>query len=64
MSFKEIPVEECGINPFADLSKYCIVTAGNKEKCNPMLVTWGSFGVMWRKPTATIYIRQDRKSVV
>lgn len=60
MSFKEIPVEECGINPFADLSKYCIVTAGNKEKCNPMLVTWGSFGVMWRKPTATIYIRQSR----
>ena len=51
MSFKEIPVEECGINPFADLSKYCIVTAGNKEKCNPMLVTWGSFGVMWRNPT-------------
>lgn len=60
MSFKEIPVEECGINPFADLSKYCIVTAGNKEKCNSMLVTWGSFGVMWRKPTATIYIRQSR----
>ena len=30
MSFKEIPVEECGINPFADLSKYCIVTAGNR----------------------------------
>ena len=60
MSFKEIPVEECGINPFADLSKYCIVTAGNKEKCNPMLVTWGTFGVMWRKPPATIYIRQSR----
>ncbi len=60
MSFKEIPVAECGINPFTDLTKYCLVTAGNKEKCNPMLVTWGGFGIMWRKPVATVYIRQTR----
>lgn len=42
MSFKEIPVEECGLNPFTKLTDYCIVTAGNKEKCNPMLVTWAA----------------------
>ena len=60
MSFKEIPVEECGLNPFTKLTDYCIVTAGNKEKCNPMLVTWGGFGVMWRKPVVSIYIRQSR----
>ena len=60
MAFKEIPVEECGLNPFLDFGKYCVVTAGNKEKCNPMLVTWSGLGVMWRKPIATVYIRQSR----
>lgn len=60
MGFKEIPVEECGLNPFADLKKYCIVTAGNMEKCNSLLVTWGMFGVMWRKPVASVFIRQSR----
>lgn len=60
MAFKEIPAEELKLNPFTDLKKYCIVTAGNERKCNPMLVTWGGFGVLWRKPIATIYIRQSR----
>ena len=60
MAFKEIPVEELKLNPFTDLKKYCIVTAGNEKKCNPMLVTWGGFGVLWRKPVVTVYIRQSR----
>lgn len=60
MAFKEIAIEECPLHPFKDLHNYCIVTAGDKEKCNPMLVTWGGFGVMWRKPVASIYIRQSR----
>ena len=25
-----------------------------------MLVTWGGFGVLWRKPVVTVYIRQSR----
>lgn len=60
MAFKEIPVEECGINPFTDLKSYCIVTAGDVKRCNSLVVTWGMFGVMWRKPVASIFIRQSR----
>lgn len=60
MAFTEITPEEIKINPFTSWSKYVLVTAGNIEKCNTLLVTWGGFGVMWRKKTATIYIRQSR----
>lgn len=60
MAFTEITPEEININPFTSWSKYVLVTAGNIEKCNTLLVTWGGFGVMWRKKTATIYIRQSR----
>lgn len=45
---------------FTSWSRYVLVTAGNIEKCNTLPVTWGGFGVMWRKKTATIYIRQSR----
>ena len=58
MTFTEITPEEININPFTSWSRYVLVTAGNIEKCNTLLVTWGGFGVMWRKKTATIYIRQ------
>lgn len=60
MAFAEITPEEININPFTSWSRYVLVTAGNIEKCNTLLVTWGGFGVMWRKKTATIYIRQSR----
>ena len=49
MKFTEIAPEESGFNPFTDWSKYILVTAGQKEKCNTLLVTWGTFGQIWRK---------------
>lgn len=48
MAFTEITPEEININPFTSWSRYVLVTAGNIEKCNTLLVTWGGFGVMWR----------------
>ena len=60
MKFTEITPEESGFNPFTDWSKYILVTAGQKERCNTLLVTWGTFGQIWRKKIATVYIRQSR----
>lgn len=60
MKFMEMNPDELDFNTFSGWSKYVLVTAGNKEKCNTLLVTWGGAGVMWRKKTATIYIRQSR----
>lgn len=60
MKFVEIPVEESGFNAFSDWSRYILVTAGTVDHCNTLLVTWGSFGVMWRRKIASIYIRDSR----
>ena len=40
--------------------KWALVTAGNAERYNTMTVSWGGLGVLWGKPTATIYVRTTR----
>lgn len=40
--------------------EWALVTAGTKEKCNTMTVSWGGVGVLWGKPTMTLYIRPQR----
>lgn len=48
-------------NPFETLNdNWALVTAGNKNKFNSMTISWGSFGVLWFKNVATIYIRKSR----
>lgn len=61
MAFKVIKAEELSWNPFLQIGKgWFLVTAGTKEKCNGMTVSWGGFGVWWGKNAATVYIRQNR----
>ncbi|MCU6763206.1 Flavoredoxin [uncultured Roseburia sp.] len=61
MSFKEIKPEELKENPFTMIGKdWLLITAGTKECCNTMTASWGGLGVMWGKPSATVYIRQSR----
>lgn len=40
--------------------RWMLVTAGSKEKCGTMTASWGGIGVIWGKPSATIYIRPQR----
>lgn len=35
---------------------------GSGEKCNPMTIGWGSYGIMWNKPVFTIMVRPVRYS--
>ena len=37
-------------------------TAGNKEHYNSLTLGWGASGVLWSKPVAIVYIRQNRFS--
>ena len=61
MSFTEIKAEELKDNPFDLIGKqWMLITAGNEEKCNTMIASWGGVGIMWGKPTATAYIRDSR----
>lgn len=40
--------------------KWMLITAGNKEKFNTMLASWGGFGVLWFKKVAIVFIREER----
>ena len=37
-----------------------ILTAGDKNAYNSMTIGWGSLGVIWRKPTFTVYVKPER----
>lgn len=61
MGFKEIDIKKLNFNPFTKLSsQWALVSAGTKEDFNTMTISWGGFGVLWGKNTATIYIRPQR----
>lgn len=60
-NFTKITPNELGDNLFNALSKdWMLVTAGDVTNYNTMTISWGGFGVMWQKNTATIVIRPQR----
>ena len=61
MSLKQIEANTLTFNPFEKLSKqWALVSAGSLDKFNMMTVCWGAVGVIWGKPSATVYIRHSR----
>lgn len=60
-SFQPFSISQLEMNPFTKIGKeWALVTAGNKEKCNTMTVSWGGVGVFWGKDVAFIFIRDSR----
>lgn len=39
---------------------WMLITAGTKEKLNTMTASYGSFGILFGKPCAQIYVRPER----
>ena len=37
-----------------------LLTVKNKDKINSRTISWGALGYLWKKPTATMYIRPQR----
>ncbi len=37
-----------------------LLTAGDRNICNPMTIGWGGLGELWQKPVCTVYVRQSR----
>lgn len=60
MAFREFSLNGFKTNPFTLFPSLCVVTAGDRERNNPMLIGWGSLGYVWRRPVASIYIRESR----
>lgn len=59
--FKEAEFTQVKDN-IVDLLKnqWGLVTAGDKNGCNTMTVSWGAVGELWGKDMATLYIRPQR----
>lgn len=61
MPFCEITPNEITKNPFDLIGKdWALVTAGTKQKCNTMTISWGGVGIMWNKPVTFTFIRPQR----
>lgn len=59
--FKKIKPKNISDNVFKLIGyEWMLITAGNKEKCNPMTASWGSMGVLWNLPVAISFIRPQR----
>ena len=54
-------ISEIQMNPFKEIgSDWALVSAGNKDACNTMTVSWGGVGVLWGKNVVFAFIRQSR----
>lgn len=56
-----VKLEDLELNPFKMIGKqWTLITSGDLESFNMMIASWGSFGILWGKPVATIYVRPSR----
>ena len=40
--------------------EWALVTAGTKDSCNAMTISWGGLGTLWGRPAATVYVKPVR----
>lgn len=58
---KHIDISQFNENVFKLIGKdWMLITAGNQDKCNTMTASYGSFGILFGKPVAHIYVRPER----
>lgn len=60
LNHHEIDINDLSIDPFLDLKNWAVLTSGNKESYNSMVIAWGGFGILWRKNVAFAFVRENR----
>ncbi|MBN1620337.1 flavin reductase [candidate division WOR-3 bacterium] len=61
MKRKEISPKDFVTRPFDIwLNKWFLLSCGDEDNFNVMTVAWGSFGGVWNKPFAQIFVRPTR----
>lgn len=61
VNMKEIDIRTLTVNPFDRLHKqWALLSSGTPGDFNMMTVSWGALGVIWQKPSCTVYVRQSR----
>ena len=58
--FEKVPVDKDKGELFG--SRVYLGTAGNAENYNSLTLGWGATGVLWSKPVAIVYLRENRFS--
>lgn len=59
--FEEIEVKSLPDNIFQLLDEeWMLITVGTSGSFNTMTASWGSFGILWQRPIATVFIRPHR----
>lgn len=59
--FQEIEAEDIRENIFRLIGKeWMLITAGQKKKYNMMTASWGTAGVLWKKPVVFTFVRPQR----
>lgn len=59
--FQEIEAEDIRENVFRLIGKeWMLITAGQKDDYNMMTASWGTAGVLWKKPVVFAFIRPQR----
>ena len=60
--FRKIKPEELCDNPFSIIGgDWGLLTAVKPDgSFNPMTVSWGGLGILWRKPVCTVFVRPQR----
>ncbi|MBN1150068.1 flavin reductase family protein [candidate division WOR-3 bacterium] len=61
MKRKETAIEKLSLKIFNIWQKtWLLLTCGDEDNFNTMTVGWGSFGTVWNKPFAQIFVRPTR----
>ncbi len=60
--FKSIlPKDEEAVNVFNKIGKqWMLISAEHGGQANTMTASWGTLGILWNKPVATVFIRPQR----
>jgi len=57
---KNIDPAKLALRPFEILDLGWALLVSGREEPNPMTVSWGGFGTLWKRPVATVYVRPTR----
>lgn len=61
MALQKVDVSTLSFNPFQMIGKqWALLGAGDADKFNMMTVSWGGIGVLWTRPTVSVYVRESR----
>ncbi len=61
MALHPVDLKDLDLEPFRIFgTRNALLTAGDRDRCNPMTIGWCQVGRIWNVPTCTVYVRPER----